>query len=84
MGVDDSKLRAEQALTALRACWTIVSAQYRDAVSDNIERMGAQLSAAIEADDWDACEQVIDEARAHMQQFGGVLMARCEHLFRER
>jgi hypothetical protein len=38
----DSKAQAVTALEALRACWTIVSAQHRDAVSDGIERMGAK------------------------------------------
>lgn len=82
--MDEARDRAELALEALRACWTIVSAQHRDAVADNIERMGAALSAALEAENWELCEEVIGEARVHLHQFGGVLMARCEHVFRER
>lgn len=80
----DLRARAELALRALRACWVIVSAQHVDAVGDGLERMGKELAAAIEAEDWDACNSVIGQARADMQQFGGVLMSRCEHVFRER
>tara|TARA_R110002073_G_scaffold322027_3_gene498462 strand:- start:2965 stop:3219 length:255 start_codon:yes stop_codon:yes gene_type:complete len=80
----EHRTRAELALETLRACWVIVSAQRRDAVGDHLERMGKELACALKKEDWDACDAVIGAARAEMQQFGGVLMARCEHLFRER
>lgn len=80
---NDIKERTETARRVLRACWTIVAAGHRDAVANDVEKMGKALGEALEAGDFGRCEEVLAEVNSlnSWMHLAGVIMGQREHVF---
>ena len=73
--VDD----ARRAQRVLRAVWVIVEARQRDAVADEVARLGERIGAAIERRDPTALLSSLAEVRTWTATMAGVVTSRMIH-----
>jgi hypothetical protein len=72
---------AERAQRVLRAVWVIVEAQHRDAVADEVARLGEALGAAITSGDRAGCDRALADVRAWLATMAGVVTSRMVQVF---
>jgi hypothetical protein len=70
---------ARRARRVLRGVWAIVEARQRDAVADEVARLGEELGAAIEREDPAAAAAALAKVRAWMATMAGVVTSRMIH-----
>jgi hypothetical protein len=75
---------AKTAHRSLQSVWVLVTAGGQDAVSNDVAAMGKALGDAIKSDDLAACEEAMAHVRVWLTTSAGVVLARLEHVFRER
>ncbi len=75
---------AKTAHRSLQSVWVLVTANGQDAVSDDVAAMGKELGDAIAQGDIAGCEKAMANVRIWLTTSAGVVLARLEHVFRER
>jgi hypothetical protein len=75
---------AKTAHRSLQSVWVLVTAGGQDAVSNDVAAMGKALGDAIALGDTVACEKAMADVRVWLATSAGVVLARLEHVFRER
>ena len=75
---------AKTAHRSLQSVWVLVSAYHDDAVASDVAAMGSRLRQAIDDGDLATCDLVMADVRSWLATSAGVVLARLEHVFRER
>ncbi len=70
---------ARRAQRVLRGVWVIVEARQRDAVADEVARLGEALGGAIERRDEAAIARALSDVRGWMATMAGVVTSRMIH-----
>ncbi len=75
---------AKLAHRSLQSVWVLVSAGGPDSVSDDVAAMGSKLAESIASEDLETCAEVMEDVRVWLATSAGVVLARLEHVFRQR
>ncbi len=79
--VSISEAEAKRAYRVLQAVWIVASAKHKDAIADDVERLGETLKAAIDASDWQAARTATEDCRRWLQTMAGVINSRMTRVF---
>ena len=71
----------DEQLRVLRAIWVLVSARVRDDLGRQVAELGEKLQAARDAEDWQACREVLDDVRQWLATMAGVVTSRMTRVF---